>query len=121
MIQNLKMSDRVLLVRFPNCPECSRSKWLGNLTSCSVTELVFEGPSRELEIFVEDEVLDESDDHLLLGEIPEHTLSKLERLGTSSSPPSSMVKENTSPLLHRTCSGQRASPLVGSSTSAAIS
>ena len=104
MIQNLKMSDKVLLVRFPNCPECS--KWLGNLTSCSVTELVFEGPSRELEIFVEDEVLDESDDHLLLGEISEHILSKLERLGTSSSPPSSMVKENTSPLLHRTCSGQ---------------
>ena len=107
MITNLKMSDRELLVRFPNCPECSRSKWLGNLTSCSVTELVFEGPSRELEIFVEDKVLDESDDHLLLGEIPEHILSKLERLGTSSSsPPSSMVKENTSPLLHRTCSGQ---------------
>ena len=39
-----------------------------------MTELIFEGPSRELEIFVEDKVLDESDDHLALGEIPEHTL-----------------------------------------------
>ena len=39
-----------------------------------MTELIFEGPSRELEIFVEDEVLDEADNHLALGEIPEHTL-----------------------------------------------
>ena len=39
-----------------------------------MTELIFEGPSRELEIFVEDEVLDKADNHLSLGEIPEHIL-----------------------------------------------
>ena len=39
-----------------------------------MTELILEGRSRELEIFVEDEVLDESDDHLLFGEIPEQML-----------------------------------------------
>ena len=37
-------------------------------------ELIFEDPFRELEIFVEDKVLDESDHPLSLGEIPEHTL-----------------------------------------------
>ena len=39
-----------------------------------MSELILEGPSRELEIFVEDEVLDKTDDHLALGEIPEHPL-----------------------------------------------
>ena len=33
--------------------------------------LILESPSRELKIFMEEEVLDESDDHLWLGEIPE--------------------------------------------------
>ena len=42
-----------------------------------MTELIFEGPSRELEIFVEDEVLDKADNHLSLGEIPEHTLIRV--------------------------------------------
>ena len=34
-------------------------------------KLIFENPARELEIFVEDEVVDETDEHLLLCEIPE--------------------------------------------------
>ena len=37
-------------------------------------KLILESPAWELEIFVEEEVLDETGDHLLLGEIPENML-----------------------------------------------
>ena len=41
------------------------------MLSIKDNKLIFENPARELEIFVEDEVVDEADDHLLLCEIPE--------------------------------------------------
>ena len=44
-------------------------------------KLILETPSRELKIFVEEEVLDETGDHLWLGEIPEtHVDDKREKL-----------------------------------------
>ena len=42
------------------------------ISGSSVIKLILESPAGELEIFVEEEVLDEACDHLLLGEIPEN-------------------------------------------------
>ena len=80
-------------------------------SGCSVTDL---GESiQELEIFVEDGVLDDSDNHLLFGEIPKRMLithtTKWEWLDTSSSHLWSMQMESSSPLLfHRMSSCQQA-------------
>ena len=44
------------------------------ISGSSVIKLILESPGWELEIFVEEEILDEPGDHLLLGEIPENVL-----------------------------------------------
>ena len=121
-------------ISMEGCPrdEQLKRKVIWNLKSEDIRDRMFSGQllilgsqSRELEIFVEDEVLDESDNHLLFGEIPkthaDHT--KWERLDTSSSPLCSIQMESSFPLLFHHCmsSCQQACPLVGSSTSEAIS